>query len=169
MVKSLRTTSKELPREVTVAESSGRASRRLDSSWPQPSAAYLLDQLNVPYTPILSVCELLTTHVGNFVCNSVVCRLLFHYSPSAWHSTCMFRSPENVFLSFGRTLEEPFGGSGSPGSQWACSGTASTTKQCLKAVPAGARKTAAEAQRKPKGAIYLKLSPQFRRFFETMG
>ena len=31
--------------------------RHLGSSWPQPSAAYLLDQLNVPYTPILSVCE----------------------------------------------------------------------------------------------------------------
>ena len=42
---------------IYILESSGRASHGLDSSWPQPSAAYLLDQLNVPYTPILSVCE----------------------------------------------------------------------------------------------------------------
>ena len=46
-----------------MAESSGRASRRLDSSWPQHGAAYLLDQLNVPYTPILSVCVSYSRHM----------------------------------------------------------------------------------------------------------
>ena len=41
--------------------------------------------------------------MGNFVCNSVVRRLLFHYTPSTWHSTCMFRSREKACGALGKS------------------------------------------------------------------
>ena len=64
----------------------------------------------------------------------------------------MFRSPENVFLSFGKTLEKPFGPSGSTGSRWACSGTESTTnllRQCQQG-PRDSKRSPLEPQ-----AVYL--------------
>ena len=69
---------------IYILESSGRASRGLDSSWPQPCVKYLLDQGNFRmHVYFLHVDRQMGTHDTCEKCvgNSVVCRLLFHYIP----------------------------------------------------------------------------------------
>ena len=69
---------------IYILESSGRASRGLDSSWPQPNVKYLLDQRNFRmHIYFLHVDRQISTHdtCGKCVGNSVVFRLLFHYIP----------------------------------------------------------------------------------------